>query len=55
MNKKRQIIAPLVAILVIVFSTQSILAHVTISPRESTTGTSENYTIRVPTERDCLS
>ena len=30
----------------------SALAHVTISPTESSTGASETYTMRVPTERD---
>lgn len=31
---------------------QAVLAHVTISPRESQTGTEQRYTMRVPTERD---
>ncbi len=51
MNKKRQILVSLATALTIFFSIQSVLAHVTISPRESTTGASETYTIRVPTER----
>ena len=36
----------------IFFFVASAFAHVTIAPRESSTGGSETYTMRVPTERD---
>ncbi len=36
----------------IFFAAQSALDHVRISPGESSTGASETYTMRVPTERD---
>ena len=51
MKMKRQFLATLATTLTILFAAQSVLAHVTISPRESTAGAAETYTIRVPTER----
>lgn len=51
MKKKGQLLASLATALILLFSAQSVLAHVTISPRESKVGASETYTIRVPTER----
>ena len=52
MKKRRPFLAFFTTALIILFAAQSTLAHVTISPRESTIGKLETYTIRVPTERD---
>jgi len=52
MKKRKPFLPFLTTALLILFAAQSSLAHVTISPRESTIGELETYTIRVPTERD---
>lgn len=43
--------APALATIVMLLGAQSVVAHVTISPRESHAGI-ERYSMRVPTERD---
>ncbi len=51
MKNKTRLLPSLAIALALLFTTQNALAHVTISPRESTAGASETYTIRVPNER----
>lgn len=48
-NKRYLVLATTLGFLFVV---QSALGHVRISPGESSTGASETYTMRVPTERD---
>jgi len=51
MKNKIRVHPSLAVALLLLFTVPSALAHVTISPRESTAGASETYTIRVPNER----
>lgn len=52
MKNPKQELANLLATLPLLLVVASAHAHVTISPRESFTGVTETYTIRVPTERE---
>ncbi len=51
MRKTRRYLVSAATTLTVLFAVQTVFAHVTISPRQSTAGKTETYTIRVPTER----